>query len=189
MPVLELPSFGEPKDKSFDADSEEEEESEPEEELDEAESETGFGLLQALFQPYFPEWQKVYTRPKRQASLGAHIFKVTLVGWRGNPGIWRRLAVPPTNTLDDLAIAILGAFRFDDDHLYDFHYRDQRGIDITVGESELALKDAMLFTFDYGDDWKFEVRLGQIETKPCRLKAPKVIAKAGKAPKQYQSEW
>jgi hypothetical protein len=163
-----------------------------------------FGSLRPAFHPYFPEWQKIYARPGREARLGAHIFKVTLAGWQGGAGsIWRRLAVPPGNSLDQLAGAILSAFEFDDDHLYDFRYRDQRGKrrvynhpycdegpftpEITVGESDLALKDTMHFTFDYGDNWQFEVRLEQIEDEPCRRQQAKVIASAGKAPEQYPS--
>ena len=87
--------------------------------------------------------------------------------------------------------------------MYDFRYRDQRGKqrvynhpytdegpftpDITVDETDVALKDTMLFTFDYGDNWQFEVRLEQIEAKPCRRQRVKVIASAGKAPAQYAS--
>jgi len=119
------------------------------------------------------------------------------------PGIWRRLAVPPDISLDGLAGAILRAFKFDSDHLYDFRYRDQRGKlrvyhhpytdegpftpEIAVGETDLALKDKMHFTFDYGDNWEFEVRLEQIESEPCRRQRVKVMASARKAPEQYPS--
>ncbi len=170
----------------------------PEESVPEPE----FGMLQPVFQPYFPEWQTVYARPSSEARSGTHIFKVTLVGWRGGGGnIWRRLAVPPDISLDWLAGEILRAFKLDDDHLYDFRYRDQRGkshvynhpycdegpwtAEIAVGETELAVKDAMRFTFDYGDYWQFEVRLEGIEAGTCRLKKPKLIDSAGKAPEQY----
>jgi hypothetical protein len=34
--------------------------------------------------------------------------------------------VPPDTSLDELAGVILSAFKWDDDHLYDFRYRDQR---------------------------------------------------------------
>jgi hypothetical protein len=164
--------------------------------------EPDFGTLLPIFQPYFPEWQKVYARPGREVRSGTHLFKVTLAGWRGSgSSIWRRLAVPPDTSLDGLAGAILRAFKFDDDHMYDFRYRDQRGKnrvynhpdcdegpwtpEIAVGETDLALKDAMRFMFDYGDDWEFEVRLEKIEAGACRLRQSKVIESAGKAPKQY----
>ena len=169
---------------------------------DEASQEPEFGILQPVFQPYFPEWQTVYARPGREVRSGTHIFKVTLVGWRAGGGnVWRRLAAPPGISLDWLAGAILRAFKLDDDHLYDFRYRDQRGkshvynhpdcedgpwtSEIAVGETELAVKDAMRFTFDYGDYWQFEVRLERIDAGVCRLRRPKVIDSAGKAPEQY----
>jgi hypothetical protein len=179
-------------------------EAEAEDERVESKPVVEFGLLQPVFHPYFPEWKNAYARPNQVAMQGAHIFKVALGGWRGGGGgIWRRLAVPPDFSLDGLAGAILRAFRFDDDHLYDFHFRDQRGklrvynhpetdegpftTDIAVNEIDLALKDTMLFTFDYGDNWQFEVRLEQIEAKTCRLRRAKVVASAGKAPVQYPS--
>lgn len=184
--------------------SDEVEETENEEADDDADS---FGILQPVFQPYFPEWKTVYARPDHEVRSGTHLFKVTLTGWRGGGGgIWRRLAVPPDVSLDTLAGTILKAFKLDDDHLYDFRYRDQRGrsrvynhpetdegpftTEIAVGETELALKDQMRFTFDYGDYWQFEVRLEQVEAEPSRLTKPTVMASAGKAPEQYpNAEW
>jgi hypothetical protein len=179
-----------------------EEEAGPEDEPAESTSAAEFGVLRPVFHSYFPEWQNSYARPRREPRLGAHIFKVTLAGrHRGSDGLWRRLAVPPHSSLDELAGAILRAFKFDDDHLYDFRYRDQRGklfvynhpeidegpftTDITVQDTGLAVKETMIFTFDYGDQWQFNVQLEQIEDKPCRQKRAKVIASAGKAPAQY----
>jgi hypothetical protein len=164
--------------------------------------EAPFGMLQPVFQPYFPEWRTIYTLPAREVRSGTHTFKVTLAGWQGaGGGIWRRLLVPPDASLEELAEAILFAFKFDDDHAYDFRYRDRRGksrvyyrpstdegpfaSEIAVAEAELALKGEMRFTFDYGDYWQFEVRLEAVDAGPCQLRGPKVIASAGKAPAQY----
>jgi hypothetical protein len=169
---------------------------------DDSGEEAAFGSLQPTFQPYRPEWRTVYARPKLEIRSGTHHFKVTLAGWQGQGGgIWRRLLVPPHASLDTLAAAILGAFDFDSDHLYDFRYRDQRGTsriynhpetdegpytpEITVAETELPLKDEMLFTFDYGDNWQFKVRLEAVEDAPCKFKHPKISESAGKAPDQY----
>jgi hypothetical protein len=188
----------------------EEEELDVEEESDEdgGATEAGlpaeFGMLQRIFCPYFPEWQTVYARPGGEPRKGTHIFKVELARWYGGRDVgtvWRRLAVPPGFSLDQLAGEILGAFDLDVDHVYDFRYRDQCGrnrvynhpcadegpftAEIAVGETELALKGEMLFTFDYGDHWEFKVRLEQIEAGPCRLRRCKVVEAAGKAPPQY----
>jgi hypothetical protein len=176
-------------------------------ESDESELDADYGLLQPLFQPYFPEWQAVYALPELEVRSGTHVFKVTLAGWqRASASIWRRLAVPTGTSLDDLAHAILCAFELDDDHLYDFRYRDLRGRtrefnhpatdeppftgDIMVSETELAVKDEMRFTFDYGDTWQFRVRLEKIEEARCRLQQPKVVESEGKPPRQYPAgEW
>jgi hypothetical protein len=180
-------------------------ESEFGDDADEAGPTVEFGALQRVFRPYFPEWQTVYARPGVDSKLaGTRIFKVELIQWRGewgDGGVWRRLAVPPSASLDDLADAILRAFKLDDDHCYDFRYRDKRGksrvyndprsdegpftLDVAVGEMELALRGEMLFTFDYGDNWQFKLRLEQIESGPDGPRKPKVIESAGKAPPQY----
>jgi hypothetical protein len=204
---MALPLFaagaGEKRDRSAPPGSDDEE-AEPEDEPAESKPAAEFGMLRPAFHPYFPEWQNIYARPGRETKRGTHIFKVTLAGWQGGGGgIWRRLAVPPDLSLDGLAGAILHAFKFDDDHLYDFRYRDQRGRqrvynhpytdegpftpEIAVQDTGLALKDPMLFTFDYGDNWEFEVRLEQVEAEPCRQRRAKVIASAGKALAQYPS--
>jgi hypothetical protein len=179
---------------------------ESDEDADEPALEPQFGILRPTFQPYFPEWKTNYARPRPEARPGIYILKVSLGGWRaGSTAIWRRLAVPPGHSLDSLAGAILRAFRFDNDHLYDFSYRDSRGknrtfnhpcshdaphtTEITLGETGLAVKDEMLFTYDYGDTWKFNVKLEKIDPE-CHVRRPKVIASAGKPPKQYPNgEW
>ena len=105
--------------------------------------------------------------------------------------------------LDALAEVILSAFKLDNDHMYDFRYRDRRGrnrvynhpytnevpstLDVGVGETDLALKDEMLFTFDYGDKWQFKVKLEKIEVGLSQLRKAKVIETAGEAPAQYPS--
>ena len=187
-----------------DADAEEFEPALDESPDDSSEAAT-FGTLQPAFQPYRPEWRTVYARPKLEVRSGAHHFKVTLARWQGQGcGIWRRLLVSPHASLDDLAEAILGAFGFDSDHLYDFRYRDQRGstrtynhpytdegpytTKIAVAETELLIKDEMLFTFDYGHDWQFEVRLEAVDAAPCKFKRTKLVESAGKAPKQYPND-
>ena len=59
---------------------------------------------------------------------------------------------------------------------------------IAVAETELLIKDEMLFTFDYGHDWQFEVRLEAVDAAPCKFKRTKLVESAGKAPKQYPND-
>ena len=161
-------------------------------ELDEAE----IGTLQRLFQPCFPEWQRNLVPPEEPFREGVHTWRVSL------GKAWRRIETPADLDLDMLAMGILDAFDFDDDHLYCFELPDGRGRtqriacgyesdakacteDVCVGEVPLAVGGRMTFVFDYGDNWQFDVELESVDARKSRLKHPKVIAEGGKAPKQY----
>jgi hypothetical protein len=39
--------------------------------------------------------------------------------------------------------------------------------------------------FDYGDCWKFNVKLEKIDPPNPRMKKPRLLAQQGKAPEQY----
>lgn len=162
----------------------------------------GFGYLQPTFRPYFPEWEKVYGLAPAPASTGRYVFKVSLAGRERGGGVWRRLAVPAGDTLDDLSFAVLDAFGFTDtDHLYEFRYRDHLGrgrvynhpytddgpyaSEITVGKSGLPEKGTMTFKFDFGDCWKFELRLERIEEERKDAREIELIDSGGTAPPQY----
>jgi hypothetical protein len=163
------------------------------------------GIFQPTFQPFFPEYQKVFALPPLQAHPGVYVFKVGFDSCRGPTDVWRRLAVPDKTSLFELANAILKAFKFDDDeHLHEFRYRDRIGRErvylhpgaeegkfsdeISVGETDLPEKQTMKFQFDFGASWRFVLRLERIEPPDPKLKRPKVIASAGVAPKQYEGE-
>jgi hypothetical protein len=159
-----------------------------------------FGQWQPLFQPSFPEWRENLTLPAAEPRAGTFIFRVAL------GKVWRRLALPADATLDALAGWILKSVNFDDDHLYEFIYRDRFGgevramhpecdegpwtNDIRLGDLPLEPGQAMTFHFDFGDDWRFDVKLERIEPPGKRLKAPRILEKHGKAPEQYPySDW
>ena len=44
---------------------------------------------------------------------------------------------------------------------------------------------AMVFLFDYGDEWLFRVELTAMGRKVAKGRYPKVLAKAGPSPVQY----
>ena len=157
------------------------------------------GTLQPLFQPHFPEWQRNLVPPEEPFREGDHTWRVSI----GKP--WRRIVAPAEMTLDDLAMAILDAFDFDDDHLYCFELPDRRGRsfriacpyeedapacteEVQLGDVPLPVGGTMTFVFDYGDNWQFDVKLEDVGSKKSKRKMPKVIAKGGKAPAQYHWE-
>lgn len=120
---------------------------------------------------------------------------------------WRRIVAPADATVDELAQAIIDAFDFDDDHLYQMELRDRSGrkmeiahraIDdadyfteeFTIGHLPLDPGQKMIFLYDFGDCWRFTVKLESIQ--PAGEDTAKVILieKSGKAPPQYDNdEW
>jgi hypothetical protein len=171
------------------------------EEEDEGSSEgVRLGAWQPLFQPYFPEWQRNLVPPAPVFREGVFVFRVSL------GKVWRRIAVPADANLETLANFILDSVDFDNDHLYEFVYRDRLGAttrvvhhygdegpwadEVRVGDLPLNPGQSMVFHFDFGDDWRFDVRLERIEPPGSKIKAPKVLEKQGKAPRQYpDAEW
>jgi hypothetical protein len=154
-----------------------------------------FGQWQKLFQPYFPDWRANLVVPAAEPRAGTFIFRVS-VG-----KVMRKLAMPADATLDDLVAWILRSVDFDSDHLYEFSYRDRFGKtilavhdgcdegpfarDIRIGDLPIDPGQAMALTYDFGDNWRFNVQLERIETSAAKLKKPRIIESRGKAPEQY----
>jgi hypothetical protein len=160
-----------------------------------------FGLLQATFQPYFPAWRKnLELPPPPEPTAGVYVWKVTMNGWK----VWRLIALKHDQTLHDLMYAILDAIDFDDDHLYSFHYRDRLGRtakvshpvceedvpgdEVTVGSLPMKVGESLQLTYDFGDNWQFDVKLERIDPPGSVKKLPKVLESHGEAPPQYDRE-
>jgi len=141
---------------------------------DPSEADVAPGWLQPVFQPYVPQWQNNLVFPEVGFREGLFVFKVSL------GRVWRRIAIPAGVLLDDLSLAILNAFDFDDlDHLYRFSYSNRFGSimkvnhpdleeiprtsEVRVGDISLRLGATMLYLFDFGASWEFEVQLERIE--------------------------
>ena len=142
-----------------------------------------FGAWQPLFQPYFPEWRRNLELPTPVPHQGTFIFRVS-----HGKSVWRLIAMPSDSTLDSLASSILDSIDFDNDHLYEFIYRDRLGAtisahhhymdegpwtdDVSIGSLPLEPGQSMIFHYDFGDDWRFDVKLERIEPPGARIKAP-----------------
>ena len=103
--------------------------------------------------------------------------------------------------------AILRSVQFDNDHLYEFTYRDRFGRtieahhpymdeppwtdDVRIGELPLEPGQSMALVYDFGDNWEFGVLLERIEPAGKKVKAPKILESHGAAPEQYPNaeEW
>jgi hypothetical protein len=160
----------------------------------EAEDEIPFGAFQPILQPYFPEWGNNLASPRWTPREGAHVFKVSL------GRVWRRIAVAPDDVLDTLASAILDAFAFDWDHLYEFKYQGRTGAmehvfhpymdegpwtpEVAVGDVPLLIGQAMTFVYDFGDWWEFAVTLERVDPG-MDIDGPVVLEEHGEPPEQY----
>ncbi|MCY1074954.1 IS1096 element passenger TnpR family protein [Archangium lansingense] len=138
----------------------------------------------------------------------------------------RTVELTAAQSLDQLASAILNAFGWDHDHLYEFaltgDLQDHRFIypdrdydqapfdfDWTADEASeeeqppdspeplhlplgafgLTRGHEFIFRYDFGDDHRFRVTVADVqENRSPRAKYPRVVAKTGKAPKQYPSD-
>lgn len=155
-----------------------------------------FTKLQAQFQAYFPDWQRGFALANQETfQEGVFQFKVSL------GKIWRRIIIPATTTLDELSDAILESVDFDNDHLHCFEYKNRFGVtarvnhdamdeppyssEVRVGELPLAPGSTLEYTFDFGDNWEFQLLLESIAPPDKMLKHARIIESRGKAPQQY----
>ncbi len=142
-------------------------------------------------------------RVKGELKDQTFVFRVSLArARRGTDAISRTIALSSEHTLDDLHLAIQHCFRFDNDHLYAFYmdgkpysrdaYNDPGGgegplaDEATLGLLDLYPHQRILYLFDFGDSWKFDVELLEVRDEHHKGR-PKVVAKTGGALQQYPS--
>jgi hypothetical protein len=124
--------------------------------------------------------------------------------------IFREIEIETSKSLYGLAEAIVAAFGFDFDHAFGFYsgltpakmirtlpkyelFADMGEADpgvlgvkkTKVAQAFPAVGHTMLFLFDYGDDWRFRVRLKATGTRIAKTRYPRVVATEGEAPPQY----
>lgn len=132
------------------------------------------------------------------------IFRASLA-----PDVYRAFEIADTSSLYALAQAIVRSFDFDFDHAFGFYsklkgniyqspVRYELFVDMGEGEGEArsvkrtrvveafpSVGTKMRFLFDYGDGWEFLVELVKRKPKEPKVKLPRLLISAGKAPAQY----
>jgi len=127
----------------------------------------------------------------------------------GAASIYRDIEVEPSKSLYKLAEAIVSAFGFDFDHAFGFYNDDPYaakprgpryelfadmgdanpgvlGVKKTkIADAFPAVGHSLLFLFDYGDEWRFRVKLKATGKKVARARYPRIVATHGVAPEQY----
>lgn len=129
---------------------------------------------------------------------GTYTFKVSL-----SKTLWRKINLSDKHTLGDLHNAIQEAFEFDNDHLYAFYVggnkRTEKGIYCEFAENEglvaetttieslnLYEGERLLYLFDFGYEWEFNVDLVEINVETSIPLKPMIIESKGKSPQQYR---
>ena len=57
--------------------------------------------------------------------------------------------------------------------------------EVRIGELALSEGQCILYLFDYGDEWRFQVTLEEIRKSGTKPRNPKLVEQKGKAPEQY----
>jgi hypothetical protein len=133
-------------------------------------------------------------------------FEVKLKGF---PGFRAVVETRAHSDFDILAGAILRAFGWDRDHLYEFHLTGKRGDDDfvigkgdpfgwnyemvdrepppepTIAESGIVPKHCFVFLFDFGDDHYFNVKTSYVADLEPGVSYPRAASTKGTPPEQY----
>ncbi len=157
-------------------------------------AELEFGELQAAIQPLFPEWQNKLIIQKPEFKDGTYVFKVSLYD------AWRRIAINGKDDFDILSDCILDAFEFDNDHLYQFKYKNRFNVNAAlnhpedeppyadealIGDIGLQPGSRLIYLFDFGASWKFIVDLERIDEVDQKIQNGTILESHGDAPDQY----
>jgi hypothetical protein len=125
------------------------------------------------------------------------------------PRVYRDIEIEGAGSLHDLAEAIVAAFDFDLDHAFGFYsdlknpysrsgeryelFADMEDSDSDAGSVKRTkvaqvfgvVGKRMLFLFDYGDEWRFQVALTALGEKAPKVRYPRMLSSTGEAPPQY----
>ena len=138
------------------------------------------------------------------AETETFVFRASL-----KPKIYRAFEISAASSLYTLAQAIVRFFDFDFDHAFGFYSglkgniyhspaRYELFVDLGEGEGDArsvkrthvveafpSVGAKMRFLFDYGDEWVFLVELVGRKPKEPKVRLPRLLLAAGKAPAQY----
>ena len=151
-----------------------------------------------------PSTRRPVSGKRTAADSETLIFRASLA-----PNVYRAFEIADTSTLYELAQVIVRSFEFDFDHAFGFYSKLKGNIYdspvryelfVDMGETDnearsvkrtlvieafASVKSKMRFMFDYGDEWIFLVELVERKQKKPRVKLPRLLVTAGKAPVQY----
>lgn len=122
---------------------------------------------------------------------------IQLDDWK--PVIWRRVELPATASLKALHDLIQAVMPFEDRHLFEFRVEDKRYAIPdpewdSPGDKTLSAKTARIgqlaerglrelaYTYDFGDDWRFIIKVEAVQHADPMIEYPRFIDGEGRAP-------
>lgn len=125
-----------------------------------------------------------------------------------NKNIFREVDILANSSMEDLAQIIIDAYGFTMDHSYSFYDNlinpiDSKEVYVLKDENQdddlpflknvskvligdvFSLGKKLLFIFDYGEDWEFEIECLNITENTETIKLPRITNSVGESPKQY----
>lgn len=155
-------------------------------------------VVERAFQPFFPDLRSWLRPPSVHFCEGRYVFKITL---RGHDQLMRRMVFDADCSLDWVAQEILEEFKFECDHAYHFSYRDKMGrscriltpeceegisaAEIGVGDMDVKVGTDIEFLFDFGQRWRFNLRLEKILPPETKAEPCVILEGVGEPPPQY----
>ncbi len=154
-----------------------------------------------VFKDMFPKEVKRTVIAEHEFNrTGVYTFKVSL-----SKKLWRKISVSHKHSLDDLHLTIQEAFDFDNDHLYAFFIggtistgkpiycadaQDEGATaeETTIADLNLYKGEKLRYLFDFGDNWKFDVELINIDKDSVLPTKPEIVEAKGESPEQY-NDW
>ncbi len=129
-----------------------------------------------------------------------------------NPVVARTIEILGDGTLEDLHRVIFEAFGRDEEHLFEFQFGGKGPYDpkarrygraefqddsmdgetamgdalaTTLGSLKLKVGASFGYWFDFGDDWRHQVRVESIGPAEPGVRYPRIVKKQGRSPPQY----
>ena len=134
---------------------------------------------------------------EEEKKMKTYTFHVSLPG---TGRVWRKIEMRADQTLEDLHFAIQKAYGWDADHLYSFFMSGKAWDKSTeyclpegytpYGEPMYDEEEEFMYLFDYGDAWRFKVRVHAVHPDAPEGDYPRIVESVGEAPEQYPSwDW
>jgi hypothetical protein len=134
--------------------------------------------------------------PKLPAKAAAEVHRVKVNLYGAKPPIWRRLEIPSAMPLDQLHEVMQIAFEWRDYHLHSFETpcgefgpADDEDFPARKDETKAALaqvaaavKAKIVYTYDFGDDWRHDIVVEQIIKAEPGVSYPRCTGGRGSAP-------